>query len=90
MENGSSLSHYVMQALYIMLLISMPPIVVASVVGVLVSIFQALTQIQEQTLSFAIKLVAVGACLFYTSGWMGTIVYRFAVEMFNNLPVLIK
>ncbi|WP_092402351.1 MULTISPECIES: type III secretion system export apparatus subunit SctS [Candidatus Ichthyocystis] len=87
--NNTGLSNYVTQALYIMLLISMPPIVVASVVGVMVSIFQALTQIQEQTLSFAIKLTAVGACLFYTSGWMSVIVYRFTIEMFNNLPALI-
>lgn len=85
---GIHLTQYVMQSLYLMLVISMPPIVVASVVGVLVSIFQALTQIQEQTLSFAIKLVAVGLCLFYTSGWMGITIYRFTIEMMNNLPVL--
>ena len=47
----------------VILLLSMPAIVVASVVGVLFSLFQALTQIQEQTLSFAIKLIAVGVTL---------------------------
>ena len=52
------------QAFYLVLMLSMPPIIVASVVGVLFSLFQAITQLQEQTLSFAIKLIAVCLTLF--------------------------
>ena len=51
---------YAVKALYIVMILSLPPIVVASVVGIVVSLVQAITQLQEQTLSFGIKLLAVG------------------------------
>ncbi len=62
---------YVVQALLLVLILSLPPIVVASVVGILFSLIQALTQIQEHTLSFGAKLVAVGLTLYLTARWMG-------------------
>ena len=52
------------QALWLVLLLSMPPIIAASVVGLMISLIQALTQIQEQTLPFAFKLVAVIISIF--------------------------
>lgn len=67
------------KALYLVLWLSMPPIVVASVVGTLFSLFQALTQIQEQTLSFAIKLIAVMATLALTARWVGGELYNYTV-----------
>ena len=48
----------------------MLPIVVATVIGILVSLIQALTQIQEQTLSFAIKLIAISGTLLLAMGMM--------------------
>ncbi len=45
----------------LVMLLSLPPILVASVVGIGISLLQALTQVQEQTVSFAIKLIAVAA-----------------------------
>jgi type III secretion protein S len=72
---------YLHQGLLLIMLLSMPTIVVASVVGVLFSLFQALTQIQEQTLSFAIKLVAVGVTLALCGRWIG-------VEIFNDTTLL--
>jgi type III secretion protein S len=62
----------------------MPTILVASVVGVLFSLFQALTQIQEQTLSFAVKLIAVGLTLFLTAGWVGGELMNYSVSIFDN------
>ena len=53
--------HLATQLLWIVLLLSMPVVVVASVVGLIVSLLQALTQIQDQTLQFLIKLLAVSA-----------------------------
>lgn len=76
------------QSLYLVLGISLPPIVVASVVGVLFSLLQALTQIQEQTLSFGVKLVAVSITLFITAGWMGEELYDFTEQIFAALPRL--
>ena len=55
----NDLSSNLIQAMLLVLWLSLPPIVVASVVGILFSLIQALTQIQEQTLSFGVKLIAV-------------------------------
>lgn len=67
----ADLTSVVVKALLLTLWLSMPTILVASVVGVLFSLIQALTQIQEQTLSFGVKLIFVGITIFLTSRWMG-------------------
>jgi type III secretion protein S len=76
---------YMTQALYLVLWLSLPPIAVASIVGVLFSLFQALTQIQEQTLSFAIKLIAVFATILLTARWLSGELYNFSVSVFDLL-----
>ena len=76
---------YMTQALYLTLWLSLPPIAVAAIVGTLFSLFQALTQIQEQTLSFAIKLIAVFATILLTARWLGGEIYNFTVSIFNLL-----
>jgi type III secretion protein S len=76
------------KALYLTLWLSLPPIVVASVVGTLFSLFQALTQIQEQTLSFAVKLVAVMATLALTARWIGGELYNYTVLVMDAIAVL--
>lgn len=76
------------RSLYLVLILSLPVIVVASVVGVLFSLFQALTQIQEQTLSFAIKLFAVGLTLAISADWIGSNIYAFALMVFETMPRL--
>ncbi|WP_263768572.1 type III secretion system export apparatus subunit SctS [Propionivibrio soli] len=76
----------VYKALYLVLMLSLPPIVVAAVVGTLFSLFQALTQIQEQTLSFAIKLIAVMATLSLTVRWMAGELYNFTLVIFDLFP----
>lgn len=89
MEVVDIVSHAV-KALLLVLWLSLPPIVVASVVGTLFSLFQALTQIQEQTLSFAIKLVAVGITLFLTARWIGGEIFNFTVSLFDTFPMLVR
>ena len=79
---------YTYQALMLVLILSMPPIIVASVVGTLVSLFQALTQIQEQTLAFAIKLLAIVITIFFTARWLGMEIYQFALSILQNIPAL--
>jgi type III secretion protein S len=76
------------QALYLTLWLSLPTILVASVVGTLFSLFQALTQIQEQTLSFAVKLIAVGITLAFTARWMGVEIYHYTMSVFSVFPTL--
>lgn len=80
----SVIFQYSYEALLLILIISGPPIVFASIVGLFVAIFQAATQIQEQTLSFAIKLVAVMATVIFMGGWLGGLIYQFANQIFTN------
>jgi type III secretion protein S len=72
------------QALYLTLLLSMPAIAVAAIVGTLFALFQALTQIQEQTLSFAVKLIAVCVILYLTAAWMGGELVNYTTAVFSN------
>lgn len=84
--NQSDFVAYLHHGLLLVLLLSMPAIVVASVVGVLFSLFQALTQIQEQTLSFAIKLIAVSVTLMLTVRWMGGEILNYTIQLFEAMP----
>ena len=59
------------------------------IVGFVVSVFQATTQIQEQTLSFAPKLVIVFGVLGLARPWMGTQLLRFTFHIFDRFPALI-
>ncbi len=81
---------YVSKALLLVLWLSLPPILVASVVGTLFSLLQALTQIQEQTLSFAVKLIAVGLTIMLTAHWMGGEIYSYTLQLFEMIPRLGK
>ena len=71
------------QCFYLVLILSLPPILVASIVGVLLSLIQAITQLQEQTLSFGIKLIAVCITLFLTAGWFSNELLRFSQNIFD-------
>lgn len=80
----------VVQGLMLVLWLSLPPILVASVVGTLFSLVQALTQIQEQTLSFAVKLIAVGVTLFLTARWIGGEIFNYTISLFDNFPTMVR
>jgi type III secretion protein S len=79
---------YTAKALVLVLVLSLPPIIVASVVGTLVSLFQALTQIQDQPLSFAVKLVAIVITLYAMARWVGVELYQYSILIFDKLPTL--
>lgn len=79
---------YVSRAMSLVLILSMPPIVVASVVGLALSLFQAITQLQEQTLTFGVKLIAVVITLFLTAGWFGAEILRFSREIFDKFYLI--
>jgi len=59
------------QAMLMVVMLSAPPLAVAVIVGVIVSLLQTVMQLQDQTLPFAIKLVAVGATLALSGRWIG-------------------
>ncbi|MFD1018196.1 flagellar biosynthesis protein FliQ [Thalassobacillus hwangdonensis] len=77
------------RGIYTTLLISGPLLILALAVGLLVSIFQATTQIQEQTLAFIPKIVAVMVGLIFFGPWMLTQMVQFAADIFNNLNILV-
>lgn len=69
------------KALYLILMLSALPIGVATLVGLLVGLFQTVTQLQEQTLPFGLKLLSVALCLFLLAGWYGDVLLAFAQEV---------
>ena len=74
------------QGMLLILILSAPPILISMFFGLMVAIFQAATQIQEQTLSFTIKLVAVILTLMLMGGWLGAQILAFAQQIFVNFP----
>lgn len=74
------------QGLLLILILSAPPILVSMFFGIVVAVFQAATQIQEQTLSFTIKLVAVTLTLMFLGGWLGMQIMSFATNIFTHFP----
>jgi type III secretion protein S len=74
------------QALLLILLLSAPPILISTVLGLAVAIFQAATQIQEQTLSFMVKLFAVIMVLLFMGGWLSSQIMQFTLNILTNFP----
>lgn len=84
------LTYITQQALILVLVVSGPPILLSLVIGFAVSVFQATTQIQEQTLSFAPKLVIVFGVLGLAGPWIGSQMLRFTFHIFDRFPALIS
>ncbi len=72
------------QALFLVLLLSGPPVLISMALGLFVAILQAATQVQEQTLSFVVKLVAVVFTIFIMGSWLGEMILQYAVNIFTN------
>lgn len=79
--NDANLTHLTTRLLWIVLMTSLPIVLVASVVGIIVSLFQALTQIQDQTLQFMIKLLAVALTLMASYQWLGGILLGYTRQV---------
>lgn len=77
-------------ALYMVMLVSAPMLGLGLLVGVLVSIFQATTQIQEQTLSFIPKIIAVFAAILVFGPWMLNLLVDYTRTIFVNLPQMVR
>ncbi|MGE5632237.1 MAG: flagellar biosynthesis protein FliQ [Caulobacteraceae bacterium] len=78
------------EAIRVVLLISAPILGLGLLVGLIVSIVQATTQIQEQTLSFIPKIIAISLTLLIFGPWMMNVMYEFTVKLFENIPMYIK
>ncbi|GIV16310.1 MAG: flagellar biosynthesis protein FliQ [Armatimonadota bacterium] len=74
------------QALWVLVQIALPVLIFGMVAGVLVSLFQAVTQIQEVTLTFVPKIVAVVVALVIFGPWMLATMVAFMVQLFSFVP----
>jgi type III secretion protein S len=73
-------------ALWLVLVLSLPPIIAATVVGLIVAIVQAATQIQEQTLPHVVKLIAITVTLLVMASFFGNTLMNFSKQLFDNFP----
>jgi flagellar biosynthesis protein FliQ len=78
------------EAIKVTLFMAAPVLIVALVVGVAISLFQAVTQVQEMTLSFVPKIVAVFVALVASLPWMINLILNFTQNLFSNIPNYVK
>lgn len=77
-------------AVMTMLLLAGPLLMVALGVGLVISIVQAVTQIQEQTLTFVPKLFAMVAVMLLGMPWMMQVLVKYTTELFRSLPMMVQ
>jgi len=78
------------QAIQVTLLVSLPILGIGLVVGVLVSLVQAATQIQEMTLTFVPKIISIFVGLLLLLPWIMNHLVTFTVEIFQNIPTYVR
>lgn len=76
--------------LFLVLKIAAPPLIVSLLIGLLVSIFQTVTSIQEQTLTFVPKVVGIFVTLMFVGNWMLNEMATFAQDLWQNFAVYIR
>ena len=77
-------------ALSMVMLVSAPMLGLGLLVGIMVSVFQATTQIQEQTLAFIPKIIAIFVAILVFGPWMLSLMVDYTREIFTNLPNLVR
>jgi len=77
------------QALITAVTVALPLLGATLLVGILISIFQAVTSIQEMTLTFIPKILVVAAVLYFVGPWMGQVLVAFSEQVLGNLPAFI-
>ena len=78
------------QAIKIALMLSAPMLLTGLIVGVLVSIFQTATSINEMTMTFVPKMIAVGGAILFFFPWMLQLMTEFTHNLIVNIPMYIK
>jgi flagellar biosynthesis protein FliQ len=75
------------EAVQVIIIASMPSVGLGLVVGMIIAVFQAVTQIQEQTLTFVPKMIVVLWVLAATFPWMFRIIMELSVSLWGNIPL---
>jgi len=87
--NIDSVIHLGTQSLYMVLMLSLPMLIVALAVGVLISLFQAVTQIQEMTLTFVPKIIAVFLSIVFVAPWLTETMVTFTRDIIKRIPEIV-
>lgn len=77
------------RALYLIIIVSLPILLVSLIIGLIISIFQTVTSIQEQTLTFVPKIICVFAALMLFGPWMMETMVEYAVELWSDFSLYI-
>ena len=77
------------KALEVTVLLAAPPLLAALVVGLIISMFQAATQINEMTLAFVPKLIVLVAVMIFAGPWMLSVLTDYTQQLFEAIPGLI-
>lgn len=78
------------QAIVTALEVGAPALLISMIIGLIISIFQAVTQIQEQTLTFVPKLIAIIAIFLVLGQWMMKVLVQFLQTMLNNISYIVR
>ena len=82
--------HLGTEALYMVIKLSLPILAVALIVGVAISLLQAVTQIQEMTLTFVPKIIAVFVCIAVASPWLVETMVDYTRQIIMSIPSVIQ
>lgn len=88
--NENIIIDIVRNALYVVIKTSAPMLLVSLIVGLIISILQTVTSIQEQTLTFVPKLIAIFLVLMLCGGWILNTLKEYTVELFSNFSYYIN
>jgi len=85
---------FVTQIIYngvmLVLMLSLPAVGLGLLVGLIISLFQAVTQIQEQTLTFVPKMIVVMGVIAFMSPWMASLLIDFITTLWSNIPNMVR
>ena len=88
--NHGDIVQMTQQALWFVLLLSAPPIIVAAVVGLVIAFVQAATQLQEQTAQYVAKFFAIVVTIFLTASLLGGALYQFGDRVFTDFAGIVR
>lgn len=86
---ASDVVNLTQEALWMIVVLAGPPVLVAALVGILIAFFQAATQLQEQTFQYAAKFFAIMLTIFLMASLMGGTLYRFSDRIFSEFPAMV-
>jgi type III secretion protein S len=78
------------QALWLVLVLSAPPVIVAAIIGLLIAFIQAATQIQEQTFQYAAKFFAIVVTIFLTASLLGGTLLQYTDRVMSNFAGMVR